>query len=110
MFHSKNYLKDPQNKVVNEKILIDVSNCKLDGSTDGIFQNFNTARYQACKLHTNNDRIYYDGFVTGCMQIGNTKLICETVADSSILNIKTQPRQTPKKQTIQPTAVGVKVR
>ncbi len=104
MFHSKNYLKDPQNKVVNE-ILTDVSNCKLDGSADGIFQNFNTAKYQACKLHTNNDRIYYDGFVTGCMQIGNTKLICET-ADSSILNIKTQPTQTPTTQTIPPTAVG----
>jgi hypothetical protein len=54
----------------------------------------------------NNERIYYDGFVTGCMQIGNTKLICETVADSSILNTKTQPTQTPTTQAIQPTAVG----
>jgi hypothetical protein len=89
----------------------DISNCKLDGSADGIQQKFDTAKYQACKLHTNNDKIYYDGFVTGCMNVGNTKLICETVADSNILNIKTQPTQTQtteaqSTQAIQPTAVG----
>jgi hypothetical protein len=90
----------------------DVSTCKLDGSADGIQQKFDTAKYQACKLHTNNDKIYYDGFVTGCMQVGNTKLICETVANSNILNINTQIPQTPattipqSSLAIQPTAIN----
>lgn len=91
----------------------DVSNCKLDGSADGIQQIFDTAKYQACKLHTNNDKIYYDGFVTGCMNVGNTKLICETVANSNILNINTQNPETPAAttipqslQAIQPAAVN----
>jgi hypothetical protein len=87
----------------------DISNCKLDGSADGIQQEFDTAKYQACKLHTNNDKIYYDGFVAGCMQVGNTKLICETVADSSILNLGSQSAQvteTQPTQAIQPTAIN----
>ena len=91
----------------------DVSTCKLDGSTDGIQQIFDTAKYQACKLHTPNDKIYYDGFVTGCMNVGNTKLICEAVANSNILNINTQNPQTPAAttipqslQAIQPAAVN----
>jgi hypothetical protein len=90
----------------------DVSNCKLDGSADGIQQKFDAAKYQACKLHTNNDRIYYDSFVTGCMQIGNTKLICETVADSSILNLRTQSAQAPETQStqaVQPTAINCQI-
>jgi len=90
----------------------DVSACKLDGNADGIQQKFDTAKYQACKLHTNNDKIYYDGFVTGCMQVGNTKLICETVANSNILNINTQIPQTlattipQSSQAIQPAAIN----
>jgi hypothetical protein len=89
----------------------DISNCKLDGSADGIQQKFDTAKYQACQLHTNNDKVYYDGFITGCMQLGNTKLICEAVADSNILKIKTQSTATQttesqSAQAIQPTAVG----
>ena len=35
----------------------DISNCKLDGSGDEIQQRFDTAKYQACQLHTNNDKI-----------------------------------------------------
>ena len=53
--------------------------------------------------------VYYDGFVTGCMQVGDTKLICETVADSSILNLGTQLAQvteTQPTQAIQPTAIN----
>jgi hypothetical protein len=87
----------------------DESNCKLDGSADGIQQKFDTAKYQACKLHTNNDRIYYGGFVTGCMQVWNTKLICETVADSRILNLGTQLAQvteTQPKEAIRPTSIN----
>ena len=86
----------------------DVSTCKLDGNTDGIQQIFDTAKYQACKLHTHNDKIYYDGFVTGSMQ----NYICETVANSNILNINTQNPQTPavttipqSSQVIQPAAI-----
>ena len=77
-----------------ETTAADASNCKLDGSADGIQQKFDAAKYQVCMLHTNNDKIYYDGFVAGCMNVGNTKLICQTVADSSILNMKTQSTQT----------------
>jgi hypothetical protein len=86
-----------------------MSNCKLDGSADGIQQKFDAAKFQACKLHTNNDRIYYDGFVVGCMQVGNTKLICETMANSSILNLGTQAAQvteTQPTQAIQPTTIN----
>jgi hypothetical protein len=79
---------------------VDISNCKLDGSADGIQQKFDTAKYQVCKLHTNSDKVYYDGFITGCMQLGNTKLICEAIADSNILNIKTQLQT---QTTTQPT-------
>lgn len=61
-----------------------------------------TVKYQACGLYINNDKTYYDGFVTGCMQVGNTKPICEAVADSNILNIKTQRTQTQTTE-IQPT-------
>jgi hypothetical protein len=87
----------------------DISNCKLDGSADGIQQKFDTAKYQACKLYTNNDKVYYDGFVAGCMNIGNTKLICQTVADNSILNMNMPSMQKPttipqSTQAIQPTA------
>lgn len=85
----------------------DVSNCKLDGSTDGIQQKFNPVRYQACGLYTSADKAYYDGFVAGCMQVGNTKLICETVANS---NIEAPPAQTQTAtqptQAIQPAAVS----
>lgn len=52
--------------------------------------------------------VYYDGFIAECVQVGNTKLICEAVADSNILNIKSQPTQTTAQPTqeIQPTATG----
>jgi hypothetical protein len=39
----------------------------------------------------------------GCMQVGNTKLICEAVADSNISITKAQPAQT----VVQPTPAGV---
>jgi hypothetical protein len=105
---TKTIVVDPSSKTtpaITFANAADVSNCKLDGSADGIQQKFDTAKYQACKLHTNNDKIYYDGFVTGCMQVGNTKLICEAVANSNILNINTQtPTTIPlPTQTIQPT-------
>lgn len=106
---TKTIVVNPTSSTVNAA---DVSTCKLDGSADGIQQIFDTAKYQACKLHTHNDKIYYDGFVTGCMQVGNTKLICETVANSNILNISTQNLQTlaatisQTSQAIQPAAVN----
>jgi hypothetical protein len=87
----------------------DVSNCKLDGSADGIQQKFNPVRHQACGLYTSADKAYYDGFVAGCMQVGNTKLICETVANSNIVvppaQMQTAPPPQPT-QAIQPTAVS----
>jgi hypothetical protein len=86
----------------------DISNCKLDGSADGIQQKFDIAKYQSCELHTNNDKICYDGFIAGCMQVGNTKLICEAVANSNILNIDTQTLTTipQSTQAIQPAATN----
>ncbi|MGH9977688.1 MAG: hypothetical protein ACRD8Z_17920, partial [Nitrososphaeraceae archaeon] len=86
----------------------DVSNCKLDGSADGIQQKFNPVRYQACGLYTYSDKAYFDGFVAGCMQVGNTKLICETVANSNIVtpsSTQTQITNQPT-QAIQPAAVS----
>ena len=50
----------------------DVSNCKLDGSADGILQKFDSVKYQACGLFTHAQKTYSDGFVMGCTQIGNT--------------------------------------
>jgi hypothetical protein len=82
---------------------LEVSNCKLEGSTDGIQQKFNPVRYHACGLYTSADKAYYDGFVTGCMQVGNTKLICEIVANS---NIVAPPAQTQSTQAIQPSGVS----
>lgn len=88
---------------------VDVSNCKLDGSADGIQQKFNSVRYQACGIYPSADKAYYDGFVAGCMQIGNTKLICETVANNNIatppLPTQTQPITQPT-QAIQPADVN----
>jgi hypothetical protein len=85
----------------------DVSNCKLNGSTDGIQQKFNPVTYQACGLYTSADKAYYDGFVAGCMQVGNTKLICETVANSNIVapppQMQTAAQPT---QAIQPSDVS----
>ena len=85
----------------------DVSNCKLNGSADGIQQKFNPVRYQACGLYTSADKAYYDGFVSGCMQVGNTKLICETVANSNIVAPPAQTQTaTQHTQAIQPAAVS----
>ena len=53
----------------------DISNCKLDGSANGIQQIFDIAKYQACGLYPNSQKAYTDGFVMGCTQIGNTQLI-----------------------------------
>ena len=88
---------------------VDVSNCKLDVSADGIQQKFNPVRYQACGIYPSADKAYYDGFVADCMQIGNTKLICETVANSNTAT-PPLPAQTqtilPPTQAIQPAAVS----
>ena len=36
----------------------DVSNCKLDGSADGILQKFDSVKYQACGLFTHAQKAY----------------------------------------------------
>jgi hypothetical protein len=64
--------------------------------------------------YADGQKIYSDGFVVGCTQIGNSQLVCQALADSSILNTKiqpsptqTQPTQPPtQSQAIQPAAVG----
>jgi hypothetical protein len=96
----------------------DVSNCKLDGSANGIQQKFDGAKYLACGLFASGQKAYSDGFVVGCTQIGNTQLVCQALADSSILNTKMQPTQTQtqptqtqtqtptQSQAIQPATVG----
>jgi hypothetical protein len=88
----------------------DVSNCKLDGSANGILQKFDTPKYLACGLYADGQKAYSDGFVVGCTQIGNTQLVCQALVDSSILNTKTQPTQTQTAtqptQAIQPATVG----
>lgn len=49
------------------------------------------------------DIAYYDGFVSVCMQVGNTKLICEIVADSDVSDMRTLQTQTQTSTTTQPT-------
>ncbi len=90
----------------------EVSSCRLDGSADGILQKFDTAKYQACGLYFEGQKAYSDGFVTGCIQVGNTQLICQSFVDSSILNLKTQPAQIasqplPTDKATQPTQQGI---
>lgn len=93
------------------------SSCRLDGSADGIQQSFDSIKYQACGLYTNAQKAYSDGFVMGCTQIGNTQLICQSLVDSNILNMNSQPMQklaqptqtqtqTQPTQGIQPALVG----
>jgi hypothetical protein len=80
----------------------EVSSCRLDGSTRGIQQKFDTAKYLACGLYVNGQKAYADGFIAGCTQVGNTAQICLALVDSSILNTRSRPTQTPQTAT-QPT-------
>jgi hypothetical protein len=82
-------------------IAAEVSHCKLDGNTNGIQQKFDTARYQVCGFYANGPKAYSDGFVVGCIQVGNTQQLCQAFVDSSILNTKTQPTQLPTQTTTQ---------
>jgi hypothetical protein len=81
----------------------EVSNCRLDGSANGIQQKFDATKYLACGLFAAGQKAYSDGFVVGCTQIGNTQLVCQSLVDSSILNTKTQPIQTQTQAATQPT-------
>ncbi|MGH9952939.1 MAG: hypothetical protein ACRD5J_15055 [Nitrososphaeraceae archaeon] len=91
---------------------VEESSCKIIGSADGIIQEFDTAKYQACGLYANGQKAYSDGFVTGCTQVGNIQLICQAFADSNILNTKIPATQIPAQvaaaptQGIQPAAVN----
>lgn len=86
----------------------EVSNCRLDGSADGILQKFDTIKYQACGLYIDGQKAYSDGFVAGCIQVGNTQLICQSLVDSSKLNVNmlTTQAATQPTQGIQPSAVN----
>ena len=86
-----------------ETTAADASNCKLDGSADGIQQKFDSVKYQACGLYLNSQKAYSDGFITGCTQVGNTQVICQALVDSSIQNAKIQPTQTKTQTVTQPT-------
>ena len=89
---------------------VEESSCKILGSADGILQKYDTAKYQACGLYTNGQKAYSDGFVAGCIQVGNTQLICQSLVDSSKLNVNmlATPTQavTQPTQGIQPAAVN----
>jgi hypothetical protein len=78
---------------------VEETSCNIKGSANGIHQVFDTAKSRAYGLYPNGQKAYSDGFVMGCTPIGNTQLICQSLVDSSILNMKTQPIQT----TTQPT-------
>ena len=81
--------------------------CRLVDSADGIQQKFDSIKFQSCGLYLNGQKAYYDGFVAGCMQVGNTKLICETVANSNIVAPSTQTQSTTQPaQAIQPSGVS----
>lgn len=48
------------------------------------------------------DIAYYDGFVSLCMQVGNTKLICEIAADSDVSDMRTLLTQKQTSTATQP--------
>jgi hypothetical protein len=84
----------------------DISNCKLNGSEDGIQQRFNLVRYQACGLYPNGQIAYGDGFIRGCTQVGNTQQLCQAfvVMNTQQTQIGAQPQTQPNTQSItQPT-------
>jgi hypothetical protein len=85
----------------------EVSDCRLDGSSDGILQKFDSVKYQACGLYVDGQKAYSDGFIIGCTQIGNTQLICQAFADSSILNTNIQATQIPAQAATQPVQQGI---
>ena len=87
----------------------EVSSCRLDGSTNGIQQMFDTAKYQACGLYPNGQKAYSDGFVMGCTQVGNTQQLCQafvvmnTQQIQTALQPQTQPNMLSTTQPTQPT-------
>jgi hypothetical protein len=86
----------------------EVSRCKLEGSSDGILQKFDSVKYQACRLYVDGQKAYFDGFIIGCTQIGNTQPICQALVDSSILNTKVQTTpETLTEATSQSTQQGI---
>jgi hypothetical protein len=57
--------------------------CQLEGIAAGTHQAFDMLKYQACGAQANGQKAYYDGFVQQCMQVGNSKQICEAVTGVS---------------------------
>ncbi len=84
----------------------EVSNCRVDGSANGIQQKFDTAKYQTCGLYPNGQLAYSNGFMGGCTKAGNTQQLCQAFVD-----MNTKPTQTaatqlpPQTQPNTPSAI-----
>jgi hypothetical protein len=85
-------------------IAAEVSSCELDGKAHGIQQKFDTAKYRACGSYPNAQLAYSNGFITGCMQVGNTQQLCQAFVESSKPQTRTatQPPQLPTQIITQP--------
>jgi hypothetical protein len=79
-------------------IAAEVSSCELDGKAHGIQQKFDSIKYQTCGSYPNAQLAYSNGFITGCMQVGNTQQLCQ-----AFVNMNIQPQtQLPTQTTTQP--------
>jgi hypothetical protein len=74
--------------------------CLLEGIAAGTHQAFDMLKYQACGAQANGQKAYYDGFVQQCMQVGNSKQICE-VATGVSSNMGKQSPQAMQQQSPQ---------
>jgi hypothetical protein len=78
----------------------EVSNCRLDGNANGIQQQFDMAKYNACGLYPTGQTAYSEGFIAGCTQAGNTQQMCMAFMQ---LSTGAQSTQTQPPTTTQPT-------
>jgi hypothetical protein len=77
-------------------IVAEVSSCELDGKAHGIQQKFDSIKYQTCGSYPNAQLAYSNGFITGCMQVGNTQQLCQAFVT---MNIQPQTQPTTQPQT-----------
>jgi hypothetical protein len=85
----------------------EVFSCRLDGNAHGIQQKFDIAKYRTCELYPKGPIAYTDGFILGCMQVGNTQQLCQAFVVMNTQQTQTattQPQTQPNTQsTTQPT-------
>jgi hypothetical protein len=56
--------------------------CYDAGYNDGQNNPFNHDTYDDCADEDGGDRVYYDGFIDGCMDADNSRDVCEQATDA----------------------------